>query len=126
MSLWAFHTELTYTNLSALPGFSENTSSALAASGTISISLTDRNQQWLVASSGGAVNLAAAPFGSTAPASGTTIELVGSSDTDTITILYSDTAKGCLVNGDWTSGRGKSLVLRYNTGLARYVEVSRS
>ena len=126
MSSWTFHSELNYTNLTALPGFSENSSLALGAGDTISISATDRNQQWLVASSGGAVDLSTTPFGSVAPATGTEIHLIGSSDTDTVNILFEDISRGCLVNGDWTSGRGKSLVLRYNTTLARYVEVSRS
>lgn len=99
----------------------------IAASGNITISGA-RVQYRPVAGDGGAVTTDTQPFGSTAlvMVQGKMIELVGTSDTNTVTIPYSDTQYGALVNGDCTLSKGNILVLIYDSTLERWLEYSRN
>jgi len=114
-----------YAAISAGIGITEASSLALAAGGTITPSAASF-QQWLVASSGGAVTLNAAPFTLVDPLNAVEITLIGNSSTDTITIVENDAVSGTLMNGNWTSSRGKIITFRFSTTLGRWVELSRS
>ena len=52
--------------------------------------------------------------------------IMGSSDTNTISIADSDIADGRLMNGDAILGKGFTLRFEYNSTLARMVEISRN
>jgi hypothetical protein len=111
------------------PAPTVNTQTSLTASGTITLSVAAHEEQILVgtATSGG-VTLATAAFGSTAPVNGKKVILIGNSDTNPI-VLLSDTtpvAKGLWLNGDIQIGKGKSLVLVYNSTHDAYIELSRN
>lgn len=66
------------------------------------------------------------PLGTSAPTDGTVITLVGQSNVATVSIPYSDTSKGFLLNGDITLGLGGSLTVIYDSTLDRYVEMNRN
>lgn len=57
---------------------------------------------------------------------GTMVILIGLSDDETVTIPYSDTAKGCILNGECTLGRGQTLKLLYSGTQDRLFEISRN
>jgi len=99
---------------------------ALSGGGTVSISLVIGLQYRRVSGSGGPVILSAQPFGSSAPADATMIRLIGQSDSDTVSLVSSDSAKGCLLNGNITLGLGQAIDLAYDATLDRYIEVSRN
>ena len=54
------------------------------------------------------------------------ITIVGSSDTNTLTIAHNDVANGWLTNGPVELGYGQSIRFLYNATLARMIEISRS
>lgn len=112
----------------ATSGYSSNTSSSLSPSGTISIGTGngDRLQSWVVQGASSAVTLSTTPFGSSAPQDRTMIILIGSSNTNTVTIQNSDTAKGCILNGNMEIASGDSIQLMYVSSIDRYVEISRN
>lgn len=99
-------------------------SATVTDGGTITLGASQQ-QLISVSGSGGAVTASSTPFGSTAPTDGTLISLVGTSATNTVTVPFSDAAKGVLLNGPCTLGRGNSLKLQYNSGLDRYIEMGR-
>lgn len=59
------------------------------------------------------------------PTDAQVISILGTSDTNTITIVNNDSAGGFLLNGDWIGKYGKILTVQYDSGLDRYVEMSR-
>jgi hypothetical protein len=71
-----------------------------AAAAEIALSTTDLVQFRPIQSTGGAVALSTTPFGSTVLKDGTEVILVGASDTDTVSISWNDSAKGCV--GDFS------------------------
>lgn len=77
-------------------GYTVGTAQTPANGGTVTISTTKNRQVIPVSGSGGAVILAAAPFGSSAPKDGYEIELICTSDTNTVEIDFTDSAKGCV------------------------------
>lgn len=80
-----------------------------------------------VQSSSGAIILSSTPFGvSYDGLDGTRVTLIGTSDTNTVSLLFSDTAKGSLINGSALLEQGDSLTLIWNSTLDRWLEVSRS
>lgn len=99
---------------------------AVASGGTIAISLTTGLQLIPVSGSGGAQTTSLTPFGTSAPSDGVVIRLLGTSNTNTVTIGNNDASKGVLVNGDVTLGRGSSIDFQYNLALDLYFEVSRN
>jgi hypothetical protein len=54
------------------------------------------------------------------------INILGTSDTNTLTIDYSDTSEGFLINGTWVAYRGSLISLQWDVSLDRFVEVSRN
>jgi len=100
----------------------------LTGGDTIAISLVigDNIQKWLVQGDAGPVTLSATPFGASAPEDGTEILLIGNDNTNSVTITFSDVAKGCVVNGNITLLRYESITLVYDQTLDRYIEKSRN
>jgi hypothetical protein len=90
--------------------------------GTISLGSSAFQVVYLTPAS--AVSLATAPMG--APATGTFVTLIGSSDTNTVTITDADSSGSCLLNGDAILGKGETLTLVYHAANVRWYEVSRS
>lgn len=92
----------------------------LTASDTIAISLVFYEQTWLVKGNSGSVSLSSTPFGSSAPLDGAEITLIGNTDSDAVTWVTNDAAKGIIGYGG-TLGRGKTVTFIYNATLDRYV-----
>lgn len=61
----------------------------------------------------------------TNPADGMVMYLVGTSDTNTLTINNNDTSNGWIVNGTFVLGLNSCIQLVYDSTLARWLEVSR-
>ena len=72
-----------------------------------------------------AVTLSATPFGTTAPLDGTEVVLVGNSNTNTVSLTHTDSAKGFVGNGNVTLYKGSTLVVIYDASLDRWLEKSR-
>lgn len=107
-------------------GWSMNSDLTLTAGDTIAISTTSGQQVWEVQGNSAAVTLNAAPFGATPPGNGGVIRLIGRSNTNTVTILRSDAADGCILNGDCTLGLGDYLEVQYLSSIDRYIETGRN
>lgn len=107
-------------------GWIAGDSTSLTAGGTITITSVDGQQVFRVASSSGAVALSATPFGGAAPNDGTVIRLVGTSDTNTVTLSHSDSTKGCLLKGACTLRKADVIELQYFSTDDRYIETMRN
>lgn len=107
-------------------GYTSSVQTTLTAGGTITISTSDKQQAIEVQGNGGAVTLSTTPFGTTDPSDKTTIRLIGRSSTNTVTLVNSDTANGCLLNGNCTLTLGDTIELMYIASIDRYIEISRS
>lgn len=108
----------------ASAGFSVTDAITLTAGASISISTSDRMQTFRVQGNSAAISLSSTvPFGSSAPTDGTMIQLVGNSDTNTVSLSYSDTAKG-YVGPALTLGKYDVVSVQYISALDRYVLVS--
>lgn len=57
---------------------------------------------------------------------GAVVEILGTSDTNTITIEHDDTSEGTVLNGTWVGYKYSVLTLRWNSTFDRFVEVSRN
>lgn len=57
---------------------------------------------------------------------GAVLNIMGTSDTNTITLNHNDVSSGWLLNGAWSGYRGSILSLQYDSTLVRWVEVSRN
>lgn len=79
-----------------------------------------------VSSSGGAVTLSTTPFGTDARADGLHITLVGTSDTNTITIPHTDSAKGAVLVGECTLTKYSVITFVYSSVLDRFIEITRN
>lgn len=64
-----------------------------------------------------------ATFTTTAAVDGAEVMLLGTSDTNTVTIAQSASV---LLNGDWVGYRGSTLTLRWDSGLSAMIEVARN
>jgi hypothetical protein len=99
---------------------------SLAASGTITITLTDTLQIYRAQGASASVTISTTPFGTSAPTNGTYVEVVGNDDTNTVVFTFSDTAKGCV--GNFTSielFKYQVAGFRYNSSFDRWVLCSR-
>lgn len=123
-------TSLTVDVLKGLDGISQilgsistlkfpSTSSSLASSAT----LTQSHPAHLVTGSGGAISL-----DTTTPITASSVNgllvLIGTSDTNTVTVPDSGTCAG--LNGECVLGENDCLVLVYNTTQAVWIEVTRN
>lgn len=94
--------------------------------GNVTISTTVGLQVRRVQGSGGSATLSSTPLGSSAPTDGTVVRLVGQSDTNTIVITNSDTAKGAILNGDVVLSKYSTIDLQYDSVNDRWIEVARN
>jgi len=100
---------------------------SISNGGNISIDTAVGFQQRPVLGNGGAVTTANDVFGSVGGwLDGTQITLIGTDDTNTVTIPFSNTAYGCLVNGNATLENGYTLTLQWNETIERWFEISRN
>lgn len=96
----------------------------VSASGTFA--LADSESMTLkVVGDGGAVNASTTPFSGT-PRDGMLIRVEGRDNSDTVTLLNSDVAGGCILNGDATLGKWDTITLRYDSTDERYIEQNRN
>lgn len=98
---------------------------AVVPTASSQLTLTTAAHQMFLCTPAAAISLNASPFSST-PATCMLATIVGRSNTNTITVLYSNSAGGCLLNGDCTLGADQSLTVAYSPTLARWVEVGRN
>lgn len=117
-------------------GFTSNTSPSvistieivatqdIAASGQIALS-TGADQVLKVQGDGGAQTAATAPFSGT-PIDGGIYRIEGRDNTNTLTLVFSDTAGGCILNGNATLGKWDTITLRYDATDNRYIEQYRN
>lgn len=90
------------------------------------IALSESYYQYIrIVSDGGTVFLNSLPF-SSQPLDGSIIYLVGTDDTNDVTIEFNDSQFGAYINGDATLKRGYVLTLAYDAVLERYLEISRN
>lgn len=89
------------------------------AAASITLDLTAQVQRIRLTPASAISLSATVPFGSSAPIDGAEIILVGTSDTNTVTITASDTAKG-VYNYDVTLGRGDVITYIYSAADDRF------
>lgn len=99
----------------------------ISNSGYVSIDNAVGFQQRPVIGNGGAVITANDPFGSVGGwVDGTQITLIGTDDINTVTIAFSNTDYGVLVNGNATLQNGYVLTLQWNETILRWFEIARN
>ena len=106
----------------------QSSNSTLTAGGSITIN-TSPAQDWLIcANASGLTTLSTTPFGGSAPTfAGTVITLIGS-DSDKLVVIdpSPSVAKGLIMNGSVTIGKGSVIQFKYNSTLDRWLEVCRN
>ena len=107
-------------------GWSSSVQSSLTAGGTVTISLTQGQQAIEVAGATTAITLSTVPFGSSAPNNKTVVRLIGTSNTNTVTLVNNNAAKGCLINGTALLYLGYTIDFMYITSIDRWVETARN
>lgn len=111
-------------NLTWSTGYNLTTDLTLDPSDTLNIQLSTRIQVFRVQGNAGAVTLSTTPFGAPDPLDGTLIELIGNSDTNTVSITYNDAAGGAVGNfSTITLHKYEVAQFRYNATLDRYIYV---
>lgn len=103
-----------------------NASATVASGGTITVSITQREQYFRVSGNGGAQSLSTTPFGSASWIDGTIVRLVGTSDTNTLSLDHNDADNGAVLNGDCTLGKYNMLTLIWDSEFNRWIEQSRN
>lgn len=106
-------------------GWSTYTSTSLTAGGTVAISLTVGQQLYIVAGTS-AVTLSNTPFGTSAPTDGTVIRLICNSNSNTVSLVNNNSAKGCILNGNITLFQYDCIEFQYSASLDRWIEISRN
>lgn len=96
----------------------------LADTNALAINTALRRQTFRVQGASGAITLSSTPFSGGPPCDGAMIYLIGNDDANTVTISQNDSADGCLMDGNVTLTKGKTLGLMYSSSLARYVRMS--
>tara|TARA_A100001015_G_C15043364_1_gene741495 strand:- start:1597 stop:2079 length:483 start_codon:yes stop_codon:yes gene_type:complete len=103
-----------------------NAATTIASGGTISISTTQKQQLHRVSGNGGAQTLSTTPFGTSAPVDGTIIRVLGTSDTNTISLTNNDASNGAIINGNCTLKKYNIITFLYDASLSRYIELARN
>ncbi|TXH08957.1 MAG: hypothetical protein E6R04_09690 [Spirochaetes bacterium] len=96
----------------------------MTAGDTLAISLTAMTQSYRVQGNSAAITMSTTPFGSSAPTNGALVELIGNDDTNTVSIDWTDSAKGCV--GSFTTitlAKYERAAFRYNSSFDRWVYV---
>lgn len=101
---------------------------AISAGGEISSTTLKGLQARRVSGSGAARTASTTPFGSTGGwVDGTVIRLIGTDNSNTLSITSTDSAKGAVLNGSSvTLKKDDSLDLQYDSSRDRWIEVSRN
>ena len=100
---------------------------SLAAAAEIASDNDQRHQIRRVKSTGGNISVSSTPFGSAGLwRDATVIELVGTSDVDYITLVHNDLPYGAILNGDIDLEKYRTLVLRWDAVLVRWIEIGRN
>ena len=105
---------------------STNASATVSSGGTISVSTTERVQYYRVSGDGGAQSMSSTPFGSASWIDGTIVRLVGTSDTNTLSLDNNDADNGAILNGDCTLGKYNVLTLIWDSEFNRWIELGRN
>ncbi len=101
-----------------------HSSLTLANGNSLSPNLKKRNQTFLVSGASGACTLSNSPFGGSAPKNGSVFCVIGMDDTKTVTLNYSDTDYGLLMNAPLrTLGKGQTVVFKWVQSILRYVDI---
>ena len=104
-----------------------NASSTVAGGGTITVSTTQRVKYFRVSGNGGAQSLSNTPFGTGGGwTDGTIVRLVGTSDSNTISLDHNDSDNGAILNGDCTLAKYNILTLIWDSEFSRWIEVGRN
>ena len=104
-----------------------NASATVASGGTITVSTTQREQYFRVAGNGGPQSLSTTPFGTGGGwIDGTIVRLLGTHDTNTISLDHNDSDNGVILNGDCTLAKYNMLTLIWDTELNRWIELGRN
>jgi hypothetical protein len=82
-------------------------------------------QMLKVQGNGGSQSASTTPFGNSV-VDGTTITVVGMSDSNILKIPYADINKGCVLKGDCYLGRYSSLTVVFDAGANRFIEIARN
>lgn len=111
---------------SSAGGWTTYANENISAGGTVTTSATVGQQYRRVTGSGTAITLSTTPFGSGGGWSdGLVVRLVGQSNTNTVTLVNSDTAKGAVINGNMILGQYDVIELQYDSSADRWIEISR-
>ena len=102
----------------------QNATVSLLASDSLAIDDVHKLQYFRVAGNGTAVTLTT-PFDNE-PKDGSRIFIVGTDNSLTVTLSFSDTTNGLLINGDAILFRGAMIQLIYDAVLERYIEIGRN
>jgi len=104
-----------------------NASATVTGGGTITVSTTQRVQYFRISGDGGAVSLSTTPFGTGGGwIDGTIVRLVGTSDTNTVSLDHNDSDNGAILNGDCTLAKYNMLTLIWDSELSRFIEAGRN
>lgn len=104
-----------------------NASATVAGGGTITVSTTQREQYFRISGNGGAQSLSTTPFGTGGGwIDGTIVRLLGTHDTNTISLDHNDSDNGVILNGDCTLAKYNMLTLIWDTEFNRWIEVGRN
>lgn len=98
----------------------------IANNAAITISLTDKMQFIKAAVATYGHVLSTTPFGTTAPADGTVIKLMGKSDALPLVMNYNDATYGAIINGQAVLGNYQMIELIWDNTLQRWIESSRN
>lgn len=110
-------------NNSALQTFSEQ---VISSNGEIDSEVAVGKQMRVVRSASGNQTASTTPFGNKSFNDGIEITLVGTSDTNTLTVVPSDEAGGAAMNGQITLKRFSMITFKYVSALSRWVEKERN
>ena len=104
-----------------------NAAATVSSGGTITVSTTQREQLFRVSGNGGAQSLSTTPFGTGGGwTDGTIVRLLGTHDTNTLSLDHNDSDNGAILNGDCTLKKYNILTLMWDSSLSRWIELSRN
>lgn len=107
--------------------FSTTTVTTITSGGTITLGLGGFQMIRVQGTGTGTTQMALAPFGTSAPADGTVVNLVGQSDTAVVQLIPGGgVGFGAMLNGPVSLTKGKVLSLQYDATLNHYLEISRT
>ena len=103
------------------------TTQTISDASPIVLSEQKGNQLIPVAGSGGPISLSSTPFISiNSFFDGMIVKLIGTDDTNTVTMFYTDSVDGGIINGTAVLERFGSLTLVYSSEFSRWIELSRT